>query len=64
MQLKWLDSDKQVPELLIMLFKTHGDQAGVKVDSSDSKLIQMKVILKNGDFQQLNIENLKLSINI
>ena len=60
MQLKWLDLDKQVPEWLIILFKTHGDQAGVKVDSSDSKLILMKVTLKLMDIQQLNIENYKL----
>jgi len=59
MQLKWLDSDKLVPELLIILFKTHGDQAGVKVDSSGSKLIQMKATLKLGDGRQLNIENYK-----
>ena len=60
MQLNWLDLDKLVPELLIILFKTHGDQAGVKVDSSDSKLILMKVTLKLMDIQQLNIENYKL----
>ena len=57
MQLKWLDSDKLVQELNIMLFKTHGDQTGVKVDSSDSKLILMKVTLKLMGIQQLNIEN-------
>ena len=57
MQLNWLDSVKIVPEILIMLFKTHGDQAGVKVDSSDSKLIQMKVTLKLKDILQLDIEN-------
>ena len=60
MQLHWLDSVKIVPEILIMLFKTHGDQAGVKVDSSDSKLILMKVTLKLMDIQQFNIENYKL----
>ena len=57
MQLNWLDLDKLVPELLIILFKTHGDQAGVKVDSSDSKLILMKVTLKLKDILQLDIEN-------
>ena len=59
MQLKWLDSDKLVQELNIMLFKTHGDQTGVKVDSSELKLILMKVTLKITDMQQLNIENYK-----
>ena len=45
MQLVLLDSDKLVLELLIMLFKTHGEQIMVKLDSSELKLILMKVVL-------------------